>query len=776
MEIAVLDRPPTTGPSTVRKRDGSTIQAFDIVKIENAVRKAWQEANQGDVDEAGLRRVAKMVSSSLPSTADVEQIQDAVEVSLMHLGRYDVAKAFILYRQRRSQLREERKTPDSSAISNYIHFAKYAKYSPELLRREVYSETVSRVENMHLRRFAELPELQRDIRWAFDLVREQRVLPSMRSMQFGGGAIEAANTRIYNCSFTLVDRIKAFSEALYLLLCGCGVGYSVQFDHVDKLPKLAFVDSKNVVHHVIADTIEGWADAVDALMMSYVRGYHVEFSYHLIRDAGTPLKTSGGRAPGHMELKKSLEAIRRVLHAAQGRKLRPIECHRIMCHSADAVLSGGIRRSAMIALFSLEDSEMMYSKTGDWWKDDKEPYFKNANNSVALKRDEVKEKQFKRIFEMTKEFGEPGFVFVADYDHGTNPCGEIGLYPRIKLDAAAIDKISARVTDAGRPDIRKRLEVFKDQTLTGWAFCNLTEMNAAKMTSLEDFIEVAKAAALIGTLQASYTNFPYLGFVSELIAERDALLGVSMTGMLDTPEISCKPEFQRQAAETVKQWNAHYAELIGINPAARTTCVKPSGTTSLALGCVASGHHAHHARRYIRRVTADQYETVFQVFKEKNPQMCVRKPDGKWVIEFAVQAPESALVKKDLTAVEFLEMVRSTQQNWVLPGTTRDEDAPGLSHNVSNTAQVKSEEWTTVADYLWTNKESFTGVSLLPDDGDTIYPFAPFEAVVTEAQERRWNELVAAYQPIDYLQILESEDGTNLSGEMACAGGACAIV
>lgn len=762
MENAVLDRPLPQGPSTVRKRDGSTIQAFDIAKIENAVRKAWQEAHQGDVDEAGLRRVALLVSASLPITADVEQIQDAVEVALMHQGRYEVAKAFILYRQRRAEAREVRQAPDSRGIQNYIHFSKYAKYSTELRRREVYEETVGRVEDMHLRRFAHLPDLLPQISRAFDLVRQKRLLPSMRSMQFGGKAVEASNARLYNCSFTHIDRLRAFAEGLYLLLCGCGVGYSVQFDHVEKLPRLGFIDEKVVVHHVIADTIEGWADALFALLNSYVRGYHVEFSYHLIRDAGVPLKTSGGRAPGHMKLKASLEEIREVLHGAQGRKLRPIECHRIMCHAADAVLSGGIRRSAMIALFSFEDSEMMYAKTGNWR--DTEPYFENANNSVALKRDEVKEKQFKRIFEMTKEFGEPGFVFLDNLDYGTNPCAEIGMNPRLRVDNETM------------PLIQKRgLSAVMGQVITGWSFCNLTEMNAALMQSLDDFMEAARAATLIGTLQASYTSFPYLGFVSEVIAERDALLGVGMTGMLDSPAIACNPDYQRQVAEAVKKWNAEYAEMIGIRPAARLTCVKPSGTTSLELGCVGSGHHAHHARRYIRRVVADEYEVVFQNFKKSNPHMCVRKPNGKWVVEFAVQAPEGAIVKKDIGAIEFLEMVRSTQQNWVLPGTARTESSPGLNHNVSNTVHVKDSEWDVVADYLWQHKDSFTGVSFIPDMGDTIYAFAPFEAIVTEAQERRWNEIVNQYVDIDYTQTFEDEDGTSLSGEVACAGGACAV-
>ena len=566
-----------------------------------------------------------------------------------------------------------------------------------------------------------------------------------------------------NCSFSLVDRPEVFSEALYLLLSGCGVGYSVQFDHVERLPAISYIDPKKVRHHVIADTIEGWADALKALVQSYLDGVNLEFAYHLIRDAGAPLRTSGGRAPGHLRLKDSLEHVRGVLAKAQGRKLRPVECHRIMCHAADAVLSGGIRRSAMICLFSLDDSEMMHIKTGDWFSS--EPWLANSNNSVVLKRDEVKRKQFKRIFSMTKQWGEPGFYFTNDYDYGTNPCCEIGMNPKLVI------------TEEEQAKLAKRdIQVTLGQVYTGWGFCNLCEINAAKLTSYEDFEEAARAATLIGTLQAGYTKMPYLGWVSELLAEREALLGIGMTGMLDAPHIACNPEFQRRVAQKIKQWNIEYAARIGVHPAARTTCVKPSGTTSLELGSVASGHHAHHARRYIRRVTADELEYVFQAFKAVNPHMCVRKPDGKWVIEFPVEAPPGATVKEDLTAIQFLEMVRSTQQNWVLSGTSDSKHSPGLNHNVSNTVTVRPEEWDKVSDYLWENREYFTGVSLLASTGDKDFAFAPNEEVLTPADEARWNAILENYRPVDYTTLVEESDATNLTGEVACAGGVCQLV
>lgn len=765
MQVQDQILPPTNGSSHsskfARKRDGVTLQVFDTSKLHNAIHAAWLETT-GIVDERSKTAVIATVLHSLHAdVVDVETVQDAVETALMLHGQFKVAKAYILYRHQRQELRELReKAVDSKGISDYIHASKYARYVPELKRREIYEETVARVEGMHLSQF---PEMQTEILEAFDFVRAKKVLPSMRSMQFGGAAILANNNRIYNCSFTLIDRLEAFSEALYLLLSGCGVGYSVQFDHVEQLPAIKYIDQKKVSHHVVADTIEGWANALKALLHSYQNGTNLELSYHKIRPAGTPLKTSGGRAPGHLKLKESLERIRSVLSAAQGRKLRPIECHRILCHAADAVLSGGIRRSAMICLFSLDDSEMMYAKTGTWFNTD--PWFANSNNSVVLKRDEVKKKQFKRIFQMTQQWGEPGFYFTNNYDYGTNPCCEIGLNPILVVD----DQIKTELDSQG-------ISVEVGDTHTGWAFCNLCEINAAKFTSYEDFESAAKAATLIGTLQATYTKMPYLGWISEQLAKKEALLGIGMTGMLDAPDIACNPEYQRMVATKIKDWNVEYAARLGIRPAARTTCVKPSGTTSLELGCVGSGHHAHHARRYIRRVTADELEPIFQAFKAVNPQMCQRKPDGKWVIEFPVEASPQAILKDDILALQFLDMVKSTQQNWVLPGTADNTVSPGLNHNVSNTVTVRPDEWADVADYLWANREFFTGVSLLASSGDKDFAFVPNEAIVTDADEKRWGDLLREYTPVNYALLVEDSDGTALTSEPACAGGLCSII
>ena len=404
----------------------------------------------------------------------------------------------------------------------------------------------------------------------------------------------------------------------------------------------------------------------------------------------------------------------------------------------------------------------MNCKTGNWF--DREPWFQNANNSVALRRDEAKKKQFQRIFTMTKQWGEPGFYFVNDGDYGVNPCGEVGLNPRLVIDEKVKDKLARRDVQVSLGDVH-----------TGWAFCNLCEINAAKFTSLDDFLVAAHAATFIGTLQATYTRMPYLGWVSEALAEREALLGVGMTGMLDAPEVACNPEYQRLVASKVVSWNRTFAAKLGIEPASRTTLVKPSGTTSLELGCVAPGQGAHHARRYIRRVTADGLESVFQAFRKVNPGMCVQKPDGKWVIEFPVEAPAGAIIKADLTAIQFAEMVRSTQENWVLPGTAHERYSPGLTHNVSNTIHVNEDEWPVVSEYLWDHRDRFTGVSLLPAMADTMYAFAPNQEIQTEADEARWSSLLAHYTPIDYTMLVETTDETAFTSEPACAGGACLV-
>ncbi|MEA2069626.1 MAG: ATP cone domain-containing protein, partial [Verrucomicrobiota bacterium] len=473
----------------VKKRDFATVD-YDESKIYKAIEKAVKSSVQAEDDvPQHLVTIVRDITAKLDNIimgylqrgteeVDVEHIQDLVEQQLMGAGLYDVARAYILYREEHKQARNQRLRPDASAIQDYMLASRYARYLPTLGRRETYAEAVGRVRDMHLRTF---PAAEEDIRWAFDQVIGKRCLPSMRSMQFGGQAIEKNHARMYNCTFGICDRVEFFAEGLFLLLCGTGVGFSVEFEHVEKLPVLApSVDEGTVVHYNVPDTIEGWADAMQALMKSYIEGYLVEFNYSQIRARGALLKTSGGRAPGHVPLRRALERARNILDRALGRKLKPIEAYDIMMHAADAVIAGGVRRSATICLFSPDDGEMMNAKRGNWFEEN--PQRGRSNNSVKLIRNETSKAQFLRIFQKQKEWGEPGFYFANDLAHGCNPCCEIGLNPHLEVKDAE-----------GNATIE-----------SGWQFCNLTEINGAKLLSEEDFRVAVRAATIIGTLQAGY--------------------------------------------------------------------------------------------------------------------------------------------------------------------------------------------------------------------------------------------------------------------------------
>ena len=748
----------------IKKRDYATVD-YDESKIYKAIEKALKSAIQHD-DEvpAHLRTIVKDITAKLDNIiqgyekrgtkeVDVEHIQDLVEQQLMGAGLYDVAKAFILYREEHKQARNQRLRPDATAIQDYMLASRYARFLPELGRRETYAEAVGRVRDMHLRQF---PAAEEDIRWAFDQVIDKRCLPSMRSMQFGGKAIETNHARMYNCTFGICDRVEFFAEGLFLLLCGTGVGFSVEFEHVEKLPAIApSVDEGTVVHFDIPDTIEGWADAMQALMNSYIEGYLVEFNYSQIRPRGAALGTSGGRAPGHVPLRRALERARVVLDGALGRKLKPIEAYDIMMHAADAVIAGGVRRSATICLFSPDDGEMMNAKRGNWF--DENPQRGRSNNSVKLIRNETSKAQFLRIFQKQKEWGEPGFYFASDLSHGCNPCCEIGLNPHLEVK-----------DDEGNVTME-----------SGWQFCNLTEINGSRLLSEEDFRIAVRAATIIGSLQAAYTTFPYLGETTEKLCRREALLGVSITGMMDSPSITLDPVMQQKMAKYAIEVNREITLKIGTEPAARLTCVKPAGSTSLLLG-TASGIHPRHARRYFRRAQANKTDPVYKFFNEMNPHMCdesvwsANKTDD--VITFCVEAPEEAILRSEMSAMDLLKHVHSTQQNWVVPGTARPEMNPGLYHNVSNTLSVRENEWNDVADYIWENRADFTGISMLAAGGDKIYQQAPHEEVVTAQDETLWNELISKFKPVDFTLMREEEDVTNLQGEIACAGGSCELV
>lgn len=751
-------------PSLVIKRDG-TEQDFNLSKIKTAIRAAFKDVGEL-VDECQIDLLSEEVSDHLvaESIVEIEKIQDTVERVLMIGGYPDVAKSYILYRANRTKARKKRKglRPDPRALADYIHPGKYARHIASKQRREVYLETSHRSRDMHVAKF---PHLSVEITdWWTKFVDTKKVLPSMRSMQFGGAKIARHNAAIYNCSYTLIDRPRVFQEIFYLLLCGCGVGFSVQQCHIRKLPPLTHVNKRRIRHFSVPDTIEGWADSLGALVDSYLTGYYIEFSYEQIRPEGAPLRLSGGKAPGHLPLKTMLEKVRELLHGCQGRHLKSIECYDLVCHIALAVLAGGIRRSSLICLFTHTDEDMLFAKIIDNYVPDgmmlenetsiasKNTHRAMSNNSAVFLRSTFDEAAFRRVLEVNRNnpFGEPGFIFTESEDYGTNPCGEIGLHPVLE-------------TTEGK--------------VTGFSFCNLCEINAAVFTDPTDFFRAAEAAAIIGTIQATYTDFPYLGKVTEAIAQRDALLGVGITGMMDSPKIALDPTNQKCAAETVVRVNEEWAVILGIHPAARLTTIKPSGTASLELGGVASGIHPHHARRYFRRVIANPNEPVAKYFKSINPHMVEEKPDGDWCLVFPVEAPSEAVTVKDMSAMDLLDAAITTKKHWIDSGSVDPLNrSPGLTHNVSLTVHFRPEEWNAIVNRIIREKDHICAMSFLPVTSDKVYPFAPREEVATPEDEAKWKYLIENYTPVDYSKMIESEDLTSHVPEPACSGDSCDVV
>ena len=958
----------------------------------------------------------------------------------------------------------------SDLMSDFNFTSKYARYIPEAQRRETFEESVDRMVNMHLEKYDSVLEnfrmAKEDFFNAFDLVKEKKLLASQRALQFGGPGVLKHNMRSYNCSTTYIDRLRAFAEIEYLLLCGAGVGFSVQKHHVEKLPLLVSpsIDTFSQERTYKAeDSIEGWAEAFHVLISSYHlgnehSGCHYHFDLSDIRPQGAPLST-GGKAPGPEPLRLALERVRKVLHKAWSNglvqtRLSPLQCHDIICHMSDSVLAGGVRRSALISVFSFDDEEMMNAKTGDWYISNSQRA--RANNSAILLRNSTTKKDFLKLYNFTKEFGEPGFIFADTLESLFNPCqpawatvltpdgvrtiGEIkvgdliwssegwtkvvkkwstgvkdvyeyrtssgafygtethrvvssgekveakyadsidalvgpqekkrdslssqdiidgivlgdgtwhkangtlvylnigeddqdyftspevkdfigeaygsdktfkirtlitneevpavwnrripkryfeseqklrgflrGLYTangsicgtRVTLKTSSLqlvkdvqlalssvgissyyttnkatdvefvngtytckqsydvnitsdrdwfasqigfiqkyktEKLNAIIETSKRKGTRKvtydinsseyvsteevfditvdneshtywtggvnvsncaeinlypvlirdpegeiadsyTLDMLNDQDkykALGWTYesgvavCNLCEINGAAIESEKDFAKVVEAAAIIGTLQAGYSDPGYLTEASKYIIEREALLGISITGMMDNPKFCFDEELLCDMAELATTINKDWARILEIRPAARVTCVKPAGNTTIVLGCQGSGIHPPHSERLIRRIQTNKFDPVYQEFKLYNPHMC---EESVWsasqsddVISFPVVTNKGAITKDGITAIEFLEKVKLVQNSWVSGGTARPMSVEGASHNVSNTVVVGPDEWDLVADFIWNNRDSFSGVSLLAKSGDFVYEQAPMQKIWFERE------------------------------------------
>mgnify|MGYP002640446054 FL=1 len=612
-------------------------------------------------------------------------------------------------------------------ISDIICYMKYAKFVPELNRRETWEELVTRNTDMHIKKY---PELEDQIREAYKLVHDKKILPSMRSLQFGGKPIEISPNRMYNCAYLPIDHIDAFHETMFLLLGGTGVGYSVQKHHVKQMPPVSKPYTKRVRRFLIGDSIEGWADAIKVLMKSYMgekRSSSIHFDFSDIRAKGAQLVTSGGKAPGPQPLKECILKVKGILdNKEDGATLSTLEAHDIVCHIADAVLAGGIRRAALISLFSAEDNEMISSKSGNWWENN--PQRGRANNSAVLMRHKVTKGFFMDLWKRVElsNSGEPGIYFNNDKDWGTNPCCEIALRP--------------------------------------FQFCNLCEVNASDILSQDDFNNRVKKAAFIGTIQASYTDFHYLRDVWKETTEKDALIGVSMTGIGSGAVLGYD---MTKAAQVVKRENARVAKLIGINPSARSTTVKPAGTTSLALG-TSSGIHAWHNEYYIRRIRVGKNESMYKHLSKYHPELIEDeffRPHDTAVISVPQKAPKGSIMRHE-SPFDLLERIKKVATEWVKPGHRRGSN----THNVSATVSLRQDEWDAAGIWMWENREYYNGLAVIPYDGGT-YTQAPFEDI----DKAKYDDMMLHLTEVDLTKIVETEDETDLAGELACAGGSCEI-
>ncbi len=609
-------------------------------------------------------------------------------------------------------------------LSDIVVFQKYAKFDHVVSRRETWEELCYRNKQMHIKKY---PQLKDEINQVYkDFVSNRKVLPSMRSMQFAGRPIEVSNNRIFNCAFTNVDDVAVFSETMFNLLSGSGVGYSVQKNHVEKLPRIKGVSDKKR-RFLVSDNIEGWAEAVKNLVQSYVRGKSDPvFDYSDIRPKGAMLVTSGGKSPGPDPLRICLDKIRSVLNLAIGRKLKTIECHDIICHIADAVLAGGIRRAACIALFSYDDLDMLYCKSGDWWE--LNPQRGRANNSVVLERGAVTKDVWDNIWSVVQNSGsgEPGFVWLEDTDSGVNPCAEIGLRSN--------------------------------------QFCNLTEVNSSDVYTQEELNARVRAGAFIGTLQAGYTDFHYLRDVWKHNSEDESLIGVGITGIASGGILNLNIS---EAALEVNKENERVAKIIGINAAARTTCIKPSGSTSCVVGS-SSGIHAWHSDYYIRRVRVGKQEALYKYLIANIPELvedCIFKPHIEAVVSIPQKAPEGSVTRSESTE-NLLERVKKFNTQWVATGHRSGTQ----NHNVSCTVSIKDDEWESVGNWMWENRDNYTGISVLPFS-DHTYKQAPFE----DCDEETFLAMFNLLKDVDLSNVIENEDNTNLTDQAACAGGACEI-
>lgn len=752
----------------IQKRDGSIV-AFDFQKIANAVHKAMIASNEGSREEAelvahkvvaDLVRIAKKYKNFLPT---VEGIQDTVEKELILSDYVATSKAYILYRDKRARLREKgvkvpehvRKLAEESSVyfkdnplGEFVYLRTYARWIDEENRRETWIETVDRYVSFMRENLGE-KLTEKEYAEVREAILKQEIMPSMRLMQFAGKAARRCNVCAYNCSFVAPRELRDFAEILYLSACGTGVGFSVESANVQALPQIKPQTGKKLPVHVIEDSKEGWADALLLGMQTWYDGADIAFDYSKIRPAGARLKTMGGKASGPEPLRQLLDFAREKILARQGRRLSNLDAHDIICKIGEAIVAGGVRRSAMISLSDLDDEQMRHAKDGQFYL--REPQRSMANNSAVY---EVKPSNTEFMSE-----------WIALMKSGT---GERGIFNRGSLEkqlperrVAYLKKKYANFPGYG-PLGPLGTNPCAEIILQSKQFCNLSEVVARPDDTEATLLRKARLAALVGTYQSTLTNFKYLSKEWTENCREERLLGVSITGQWDSPAVRSAATLAKMRAEAVKT-NRKYAKRFGINPSHAVTCVKPSGTVSQTINS-SSGMHPRYSPYYIRRIRISATDSLFKMLRDQgvpyHPEVGQTMEDANtYVLEFPVASPASTVFRNDLTAIEQLEYWKTLKENWT-------------EHNPSVTISVGEDEWIAVAHWLYENWDMLGGLSFLPRSSHA-YRLAPYE----EIDEARYHELKDRFQNVDYSKLIayELQDETEMKKELACAGGTCEI-
>jgi ribonucleoside-diphosphate reductase alpha chain len=732
-------------PKNIRKRDGRIVP-FDISRIESAITRCFNSMKrEPSTPVKDLARQVVNIISAKYEEPTVEEVQDTVEMVLQAAGEYEAAKRYILYRAEHAKQREERPIPDAvrvafdvsdkyfpTQLQKFQFYDKYSRFNYELGRRETWVETIDRAVS-YLKELSEYrlpPAMYNRVR---DFMLNMKAMTSMRLLAMAGAAARRNNICIYNCSYMPVDSIDSFVEALIISMCGCGVGYSVERQYIENFPRIRRQTGAKPIHHVVEDSAEGWADALRLGLETWFEGGDVIFDYTQIRPAGAPLRVKGGRASGPQPLRKMLDFARQRILARQGSFLRPIDAHDIMCAVGSAAVSGGVRRTAMISLFDLDDQEMMQSKSGDFERNNSQRW--NANNSAVWPDRPLTQTEITRyMLEMVESGkGEPGIFARHAITQsipkrrkpdvfGTNPCGEIVLRP--------------------------------------YQFCNLSIAIARADDTFETLKEKVEVAAIIGTIQSMATHFPGLRPQWKHNCEEERLLGVDINGQMDCKVVQ-DPEVMRKLKEVAIETNRQVAQMLNINPSAAVTCVKPSGNSSQLFDC-APGIHPRWAPYYIRNVRVGTHTPIFKVLKDagvpmdpENGQM--PETADTWVVHFPVKAPEGAITRNDRTAIEQLDYWLQCKLNWT-------------EHNPSVTITYRPDEVIDIIKWVWQNQDKIGGITFLPAF-DAQYDQMPYEEITKEEYER----LIAKFPDIDFAKLYryELEDYTTAAQELACFAGSC---